>query len=251
MTFFYERIKNHSMRECLKSTIRNIWTHSSTAIEGNTLSLGDTAFVLQEGLTISGKTVREHNEIIGHAQAIDILYDLVSNDSKISAAELFKLHKAVMLNPVVDIYAPVGKWKIEANFTQVINASGKVEYKEYPKPEAITGLMKQWFSLINNPNNEDLLIQYCKLHISFAAIHPFADGNGRIARLLANIPVIKAGLVPITIANESRREYIQLLQNSAIDDDLNITKGLDEFITFADNEWQNSLNLYEQAVRKT
>ena len=110
--------------------------------------------------------------------------------------------------------------------------------------------MDKWFNLITNLSNEDPLTQYCKLHINFAAIHPFADGNGRIARLLANIPVIKAGLVPITISNESRREYIQLLQNCTIDEDLNITEGLDKFITFTDNEWQNSLNLYEQAISK-
>ncbi len=80
---FYNKIKNHSLSDCLKNSIRDIWTHTSTAIEGNTLSLGETSFVLNEGLTISGKKIKEHNEIIGHSKAITILYDLISNKKKL------------------------------------------------------------------------------------------------------------------------------------------------------------------------
>ena len=252
ITLFYERVKNSSLRQNLKDSIRDIWTHSSTSIEGNTLSLGDTAFVLSEGLTISGKTVREHNEIIGHSHAIDIIYNLVS-DSKnaiITNEKLFELHKAVMLNPVMDIYAPIGKFKVESNFTRKVDSkSGKIVYKEYPIPELIPELIEKWKKLFINNGTDEVLMQYCKLHILFSAIHPFADGNGRMSRLLANIPIIKSGFVPVTISKESRKEYIELLQNTEVDfKELIITNGLDKFINFIKKEWKVSLELYEEVL---
>lgn len=77
MVLFYDKICNTSLKECLKNSIRDIWTLSSTAIEGNTLTLGETRFILEEGLTIARQTMSEHNEIIGHSRAVDILYDLI------------------------------------------------------------------------------------------------------------------------------------------------------------------------------
>ncbi len=142
------------------------------------------------------------------------------------------------------------KWKVESNFTQLIDETGKIIYKEYPKPEKIPELMDQWFTLFNTIQNEEPLMEYCKLHITFGTIHPFADGNGRVARLVSNIPIIKAGLVPVTISKESRKEYITLLQNSKMDDDLNIIEGFYEFVKFAEMQWKVSIDLYQQAVNK-
>ncbi len=155
-----------------------------------------------------------------------------------------------MLNPTMDVYAPVGKWKVESNFTQLINEENKIIYKEYPKPNEIPNLMNKWFDLFNLISQEEPLIQYAKLHVTFGAIHPFADGNGRIARLIANVPILQNGLVPITISNNNRREYIQLVQNIKIDEDLNVIKGLNEFVSFVKNEWLISQELFQQAISK-
>ncbi len=65
------------LRKALLIQFRNLWTHTSTAIEGNTLTLGETAFVLEEGLTISGKPLKYHEEVVGHARAIDLIYDFI------------------------------------------------------------------------------------------------------------------------------------------------------------------------------
>ena len=70
---------DNDLRKALLIQLRNLWTHTSTAIEGNTLTLGETAFVLEEGLTISGKPLKDHEEVVGHARAIDLVYDLVQN----------------------------------------------------------------------------------------------------------------------------------------------------------------------------
>jgi Fic family protein len=66
------------LQHALLTQLRNLWTHTSTAIEGNTLTLGETAFVLSEGLTVSGKPLKDHEEVVGHARAIDLVYGLIN-----------------------------------------------------------------------------------------------------------------------------------------------------------------------------
>ena len=74
--------------KALMAQLRNLWTHTSTAIEGNTLTLGETAFVLEEGLTISGKPLKDHEEVVGHARAIDFVYDLIRRKSDLTEKDL-------------------------------------------------------------------------------------------------------------------------------------------------------------------
>jgi Fic family protein len=102
------------LKTALKAQLRDLWTHTSTAIEGNTLTLGETKFVIEEGLTISGKPLKYHQEVVGHARAIDLIYAIVDKD-EIKDTDLFELHKAVMTQVVVDEYKPVGGWKKEPN----------------------------------------------------------------------------------------------------------------------------------------
>ncbi len=87
----------------LLAQIRNLWTHASTAIEGNTLTLGDTAFVLEEGLTIAGKPLRDHQEIYGHAKGIEVIYRLLKVD-RLREADIFALHRVVLTDAIIDIY---------------------------------------------------------------------------------------------------------------------------------------------------
>ena len=101
------------LREALIVQLRNLWTHTSTAIEGNTLALGETAFVFQEGLTISGKPLKDHQEVVGHARAIDLLHDCLQKGKVFSESGLFALHKAVQTEVMVDVGRPVGDWKKE------------------------------------------------------------------------------------------------------------------------------------------
>lgn len=94
--------------DALLIQLRNLWTHTSTAIEGNTLTLGETAFVLEEGLTISGKPLKDHEEVVGHARAIDLVSDLLQSKTPFMEKALFFLHKAVRTGIIVDVYKPVG-----------------------------------------------------------------------------------------------------------------------------------------------
>jgi len=201
-------------RVALLAKLRDLWTHNSTALEGNTLSLGDTNTILELGLTISGKPLREHHEIMGHAKAIDIIYSICSK--KLTKKHLFELHKAVQKEVIMDIYQPVGDWKVEKNYSNSINSQGEPVTIEYAEPKHINKLMTKLIETFNQWDNSSISQSnahesYAKLHLAFVHIHPFADGNGRLARLVSNLPLLKAGLPPLLIDQKRRREYITLL----------------------------------------
>ena len=138
-------------RTVLLEQIRNLWTHTSTAIEGNTLSLGDTHAILAEGMTVSGKPLREHHEIIGHAKAIVLIYDAIQ--SPLNKALIFDLHKAVQTEVVNDIFKPMGAWKVEVNGTNAVTSTGEQLFIKYAKPQHVDALMAE---LINNINQTDV-----------------------------------------------------------------------------------------------
>lgn len=199
--------------------IRDLWTHTSTALEGNTLSLGDTHFILEEGLTISGKPIKDHQEVIGHAKAIELLYQCLKKP--LSEDIVFSLHKSIQTEQMVDIFKPNGAWKVEPNGTYGINREGSQVFIEYALPVFVPALMADVIHTLNTIDPVEIKISnaheyYAKIHMGVAHIHPFWDGNGRIARLLANIPLLNAGLPPLIIPQEERRAYIQILANYQI-----------------------------------
>ena len=249
--------------KALMAQLRNLWTHTSTAIEGNTLTLGETAFVLEEGLTISGKPLKDHEEVVGHARAIDFVYDLIRRESDLTEKDLFDLHKAVQTERIFDVYKPVGAWKVEPNSTVVVSGDTQTIF-EYASPKDVPELMQSWLSLFqktckeNAANREAALSAYVHLHVSFVRIHPFWDGNGRMARLIANVPVIRAGYPPIIIPKERRQEYIEALSEyhlsvgtvtgrSELLPDVN---KLDKFKRFCAESWSESIKLVDNARRK-
>jgi Fic family protein len=254
---------DNDIREALLVQLRNLWTHTSTAIEGNTLTLGETAFVLEEGLTISGKPLKDHEEVVGHARAIDLVYDFIRKKSDLTEKDLFDLHKAVQTERIIDVYKPVGAWKVEPNSTVIVSGDDQIIF-EYASPKDVPELMQSWLALFQNTckektlNREEALTAYVFLHISFVRIHPFWDGNGRIARLIANIPVIKAGYPPIIIPKERRQEYIEALSEyhiavgtvTARSELLPDVDKLDRFKRFCAESWSESIKLMDEAHKK-
>jgi len=202
------------LQQTVLNQLRDQWTHSSTAIEGNTLSLGDTKFILDEGLTISGKPIKEHNEIIGHAKAIDLMYSMIGRE--INKENIFLLHKAIQTELIADIYKPNGNWKVEQNGTYALDEANKRIYIEYAHPFYVDYLMNEVIKYINFLHHTKLTTKtaaeaYAKIHSGIVHIHPFWDGNGRIARLVSNLPILNSGLPPIMIDQKNRKEYIELL----------------------------------------
>jgi Fic family protein len=201
-------------QKTLQNRLKVEWTYTSNAIEGNTISLGDTAFIIEYGLTVKGKSIKEHNEVVGHARAIDIVYELLEKNV-LEQDDIFKLHKAVQTDMIIDIECPIGKYKVVEN-GRYVNINGKSEYKRYPHPNDIKHLMNLWFNEFKDISNQNLSLEqsiykYTRSHIAFTSIHPFFDGNGRLARLISNIYMLKNGYLPLIISNENRQEYIQLL----------------------------------------
>ncbi len=256
---------DNDLRKALLTQLRNLWTHTSTAIEGNTLTLGETAFVLSEGLTISGKSLKDHQEVVGHARAIDLLYDFLQpGRQSFSEDDLFALHKAVQTENVMDVYKPVGNWKKEPNSTVGVVDGHQVIF-EYSMPGNVPQLMDNWFALyhdidtaIQPDNSQQALSGYVHLHVAFVRIHPFFDGNGRMARLVANLPVLKAGLPPIIIPREQRKQYIDALsayhyavgQIQAGDPLLPEPDKLQPFNAFCEQAWQESISLVDEVRKK-
>lgn len=202
-------------QKIIENEIKIRWTYTSNAIEGNTVSLEDTSFIIEQGLTVSGVTLREHEEVVGHAKAIDIIYELLKKDTLLEV-DVFSLHKAIQTTLNIDIECPLGDYKIVENGRYIVNSDGKKLFCPYPHPSDIKYLMQLWFDEFEDISNQNLtfeqaLRKYARCHIGFTSIHPFFDGNGRVARLLSNIYMLKNGFLPLVIDNKKRNDYIELL----------------------------------------
>jgi Fic family protein len=254
---FYEEFPA-DIRESLIKQFTALWTHESTAIEGNTLTLGDTVKVLELGLTISGKPLKDHEEVYGHAKAVELIYALLKAE-KITEDDLFNLHRCVMQKSAIDSLRPVGGWKRDYNGTTGVR-DGKPVYMEYARPDDTAALMTRWIKEFNRKLNTatsaaKAVNVYAWTHLSFVRIHPFFDGNGRIARLIANLPLLKNGNPPLLISPEHRAEYIDLLWTyqtavgviQRFDRLLPPHPAVATFKSFLRSEWKESLRLIEEA----
>ncbi len=128
---------------------------------------------------------------------------------------LFYLHRAVMDKTAMDIMKPVGRWKQDFNGTTGV-IDGKSVYMEYAAPSDVPRLMERWLAGINGcladiAKADDAARVYARAHMGFVRGHPFFDGNGRVARLIANLPVLRGGYPPIVVPRERRADYIDVL----------------------------------------
>ena len=258
---FYDHL-DADIKAILLAQIRNLWTHHSTSLEGNSLTLGETDFILQEGLTIQGKPLKDHNEVYGHAKAIERIYGLLNTANAITKQDLLQLHETVLTERILDIDQPIGQWKTQSNFTNTVDDNNQQVWREYPAPRHIEVLMQQWLARLNDfmktaLDTESAAIAYADLHLNFVSIHPFFDGNGRMARLLANLPVLNAGLPPIVVPQEDRYRYKRCLsayQNTVADlpnlSDLSLLPEnalKQQFISLCQGYWAQTIALLDKA----
>lgn len=189
-----------SLREALDLE----WTYHSNAIEGNTLTLKETKVVL-EGITIGGKSVREHLEAINHARAIEFLEGVVSGDEPITERLIREIH-GLILKGIDDGNA--GRWR-----TGNVLIAGP----EHRPPdhlhvaEEMAELLSQWQA---RESPGDPIGNAAWLHTGIVRVHPFADGNGRTARLMMNMVLMRAGYPPALIRKEDRLEYYSALDRA-------------------------------------
>jgi len=151
------------------------WTYNSDAIEGNSLTLRETKLVLEDGLTISGKSLREHLETINHKEAIEFIEKLVRKNSNINTLAIRQIH-SLILSKIDDEEA--GKYR---NVKVFISGSKHI----FPEAIEVSALMSDFNRWLRVKNRKQNIIEYAaEAHFKLVDIHPFVDGNGRTARLL-------------------------------------------------------------------
>ena len=184
----------------LRSRFDVQFTYNSNAIEGNTLTQSETEMVIRSGITIQGHPLNEHLEAIGHAQAIDYL-EALAGEEAIGEREIRELH-GLMLRSIDPRNAGVYR-SID------VKAAG-TNY-EYPSHFLVRELMAGFHQWLQASGNLHPVERAAQAHLEFVAIHPFADGNGRTARLLMNLLLLRAGYPIAIIANTQREAYIDAI----------------------------------------
>lgn len=209
------------------------WTYHSNAIEGSTLNLRETRLVLEEGLTIKGKSLKEHLEAINHKEAILYLENLIEGGRlEINTSLIKKLH-SLILKGIDDKNA--GKYRQ----VQVRITGSKFTP---PSPLKILDLMGDFDHWLKNQKNQRNLIDFAALvHFKIVDIHPFIDGNGRTARLVMNLVLMNQGYPPTIILNTDRDKYYRTL------DQAHLGKPV-PFVNFIGQNVERSLVGYLEAV---
>ncbi len=184
------------------------YTYESNRIEGNTLTLQETALVVNEGVTISGKSMREHLEAINHAEAISYIKDIAKQDIEISERTIKEIH-ALILHGIDRENA--GRYR-----TVPVMISGSTHMP--PQPYLIEKQMEDFILRFKQMEAEKVhpVLIAAYLHDELVRIHPFIDGNGRTSRLLMNLYLLRHGYVIITLkgSNDAKVSYYMALEKS-------------------------------------
>ncbi len=172
-------------------------TYNSNAIEGNTLTLRETALILQQGITIAEKPVKEHLEAIGHKDAFEYVISLANANAELTERVIKEIHSLVLMNDPVNkgVYRSIGVTIMGAAHTP-------------PQPYLVPVQMEQLLADYQEmKRDKHIIAAVAEFHLRFEGIHPFIDGNGRTGRLILNLELIKAGLLPVNIKFADRRKY--------------------------------------------
>lgn len=207
-------------------------TYTSNAIEGNTLSRAETALVVDKGITVAGKSIQEHIEAGNHAQAWDLVSTLVKNAHFVFEENtLLDIHRLVLCQ--IDD-ANAGRYRS----VSVRIAGSRVILPNYLK---IPDLMKKYFIWLDK-KSDNVVLRACEAHYKLVTIHPFADGNGRTARLVMNLLLKLAGYPPIIVRKEDRHEYLSSLETAQLGG------SLDNYYILMLEGLSRSLDIYLEAA---
>jgi Fic family protein len=195
-----------------KALLRNLdeWlavelTYTSNAIEGNTLTRRETAAVIEDGITVGGKSLREHLEAVNHAQALEAVRSLSKGKpGKLAQRDLLGIH-GLILKGIDDTNA--GRYR---NVPVRISGSTVV----LPNPLKVPELMNDFFTWLTGKQTAHPVAFAGEAHYRLVTIHPFVDGNGRTARLLMNLLLLMNGYRPAIIRKRDRNAYIASLENA-------------------------------------
>lgn len=195
------------MLEQLKAYYRIGLTYSSNALEGNSLTETETKIILEDGLTIGGKPLRDHLEALGHSQAYDFMFSLLKQKI-FTEKDILALHRL--------FYHQIDDTQAGCYRRQRVFISGS-QYAVPDWPE-VPQLMRKWLQGLRQQAKKLHPVELAaEVHKDFVFIHPFIDGNGRVARLLTNLVLLQAGYLIAIIPPITRREYISSLEKAHTD----------------------------------
>jgi Fic family protein len=216
----------------LQESFRVSMTYNSNAIEGNSLSLSETKLVLEEGITVGGKSLKEHLEATNHGKAIDFIETLV-NKTRVEENDVLNLH-AIILDRID---------QENAGFYR--RAAVRISGTDYTPPNAakVPQLMQEAYKLLNTRGEP--IETAARIHQKFVDIHPFIDGNGRTARLLMNLYLMRNGYPPAIILRVESKKYIRTIMDAQVGDDEK------PFVNFVAKAVERSLDMYLDALGTT
>lgn len=208
-------------------------TYTSNAIEGNTLTRNETALVIEKGLTVAGKTLKEHIEATNHAEAIEWVKALAGKRRReLSERQILGLHHLI-LKKIDDENA--GKYR-----TVRVRIAGSTVV--LPNPAKVPQLMKEFVAWLHGKAEGHILQMVADAHFKLVSIHPFTDGNGRTARLLMNLLLMQRGYPPALIRKEDRERYIDAIEKGQL------TGELSGYYQIIFEAVDRSLDIYLEAV---
>jgi Fic family protein len=217
----------------LREKILIEWIYNSNAIEGSTITLQETRLILETGLTVGGKSLREHFEVINHKEAIQYVENLVQNTEPITALHVRQIHKLILTN--ID----------DENAGSYRETQVRIAGASFIPPESwqITSLMTEWSDwVVSAQGSIHPVALAAQAHHRLVAIHPFVDGNGRTARLVMNLLLMRRAYPPTVILRANRRQYYSVLAQAD-------SGRTDALVNFVGRAVENSLNLYLEACR--
>lgn len=239
------------IEERVMQKFRLWWTYHSNAIEGNKLTQGETEMFLMEGLTAKGKPLKDHLDLQGHSNAINYLLAFIRNKETLTEASIRKLHEVLLVESYkVPAVTPdglptsktvsLGQYKTQPN--HVRTPTGELHY--YAAPEDTSPKMHALMTWQREELENGVIHPVevaARFHHEFTAIHPFDDGNGRMARLLMNLLLMQKGYPPVVIRISERDEYLMLLREAD-------RREPDDFLCFIAEHVIASLSLYSRAA---
>lgn len=207
-------------------------TYSSNAIEGNTLTRAETALVLEKGITVGGKPLKDHLEAINHKQALQAMKQMVQKPS-ILLEDILLLHKLI-LKGIDDINAGYIR-------TVPVRISGSMVV--LPNPLKVPSLLEEFIDWMKIQEEHPVRLA-ALAHYKLVTIHPFVDGNGRTARLLMNLILIKYGYPPAIISPKERLKYIKSLEKAQLGG------SIEDYLSVIYQSVNHSIGIYLKALKQ-
>jgi Fic family protein len=208
-------------------------TFTSNAIEGNTLTLRETAEVIEHGVTVGGKSLREHLEALDHYDALQWMRELAEGQGRIGEEVVCELHRRIVARSRPDIAG------IYSTLPRRVAGSPAI----FPNPARLPDLMAAFGrELESQPASPEAAFD---AHFRLTAIHPFGDGNGRTARLLMNLLLIRAGFPPVSVRPLDRAAYLSALEKGSVDD------VLEPFRTLMSRRLAETLEVYVDLIKES